>query len=37
MERKEEGYTTITDNWHKDIKATIETSNLSLGKKDENK
>jgi len=36
-ERKEEGYTTITNNWHKDIKETIEAANLSWVRKNENK
>ena len=36
-ERKEEGYTTITDNWHKDIKETNEIANLSWVRKNENK
>jgi DnaD/phage-associated family protein len=37
QERKEEGYTTITDNWHKDIKETNEIANLSWVRKNENK
>ncbi len=36
-ERKEEGYTTITDNWHKNIKETNEIANLSWVRKNENK
>lgn len=36
-ERKEEGYTTITDKWHKDIKETNEVANLSWVRKNENK
>lgn len=37
QERKEEGYTTITDNWHKDIKETNKIANLSWARKNENK
>lgn len=37
QERKEEGYTTITENWHKDIKETNEIANLSWVRKNENK
>lgn len=36
-ERKQEGYTTITDTWHKDIKETIEIANRTWVNKDENK
>ena len=34
-ERKQEGYTTITKDWKKDIKETIEVANLAWVKKNE--